>query len=166
MGKVTHVRRGSGEGRGDREAGALVPGAAEPGSAAVRRRSEAEGETFAESVPTVAEGDVEGAAEAAMAGFLLEILEFMFFLRGARGGVGSAENSRGERRFGEGSGGRRLGSYSRCRFATCIWAGKAYVLIVEPATVGSIVYKRSYAWSGWAGERKLSSAARRAFRLR
>ena len=43
-----------------------------PGMAAVRRRSGAEGETFAESVPTVAEGDVEGAAEAVMVEFLAE----------------------------------------------------------------------------------------------
>ena len=86
-----------------------------PGSVAMRRRSGAEGETFAESVPTVAESVVGGAAETAFAGFLLEILEFMFFLWGARGGEGSAGNSRGVRGFREGSGGRRLGSYSRSR---------------------------------------------------
>ena len=52
-----------------------------PGFATVRRRSGAEGETFAESVPAVAEGDARGAAEPAMAGFLLEnVLEFMVFL--------------------------------------------------------------------------------------
>ena len=68
---MAHVRRGSGEGRGDREAGALVPKRPSPGSAAVRRRSGAEGETFAESVPAGAKGDLGAAAMAAMAGFLL-----------------------------------------------------------------------------------------------
>ena len=72
-----------------------------PGFAVVRRRSGAEGETCAESVPAVAEGDVGAAAEAAMAGFLLEeILKFMFFLWGTRGGEGTAGNSRGVRGFG------------------------------------------------------------------
>ena len=53
----------------------------------MRRKSGAEGETLAESVPAVAEGDAGGAAEAAMAGFLLEnVLEFMVFGRfGASG---------------------------------------------------------------------------------
>ena len=52
-----------------------------PGLAVVRRRSEAEGETFAESVPAVANGDAGGAAEAVMAGFLLEkVLGFIVFL--------------------------------------------------------------------------------------
>ena len=116
-----------------------------PGPVAVRRRSGAEGVTFADSVPTVAEGDVGGAAEAATAGFLLKSLEFMFYLSGARGGEGSAGNSRGVCGFREGSGRRRLGSYSRSRFVTCIWAGKSCVLIIESATMDSIVVKWSYA---------------------
>ena len=51
-----------------------------PGLAAVRRRSGAAGETFAESVPAVAEGDVGGAAEAVMTEFLAEkVFGFMVF---------------------------------------------------------------------------------------
>ena len=68
-----------------------------PGFAAVRRRSGAESKTFAESVPAVAEGDVEAAAKADMAGVLWK----------ARRGEGSAGNSRGVLGFGEGSRGRR-----------------------------------------------------------
>ena len=68
--EVAHVRRGSGKGRGDREAGALVPERPSPGSAAVRKRTGAEGETFSESVPAGVEGDVGAAAKAAIAGFL------------------------------------------------------------------------------------------------
>ena len=127
-----------------------------PGSAAVRKRSGAEGKMFAESVPAGAECDVGAAAEAAMAGFLLlEILVFILGLWGARGGERSAENSRGVRGFREESGGRRLGSFSRSRFVTCIWAGKSFALGIEPDTVGGIIFKRSYAGSGWDGEGKL-----------
>ena len=52
-----------------------------PGWVAVRKRSEAERDTFAESVPPVAEGEVDGAAEAAMAGFFVaKVLGFMIRL--------------------------------------------------------------------------------------
>ena len=130
----------------------------------MRRRSGEEGETFSESVSAVAEGDVGAAAEAAMARFSLEeILEFMVLLWGARGGEGCAVTSRDVRGFGEGSREPRLGSYSYSRSVACIWAGEPCVLIIEPATVGSIVLKRSYAESVWAGEGKLSSAVRRIF---
>ena len=70
------------------------------GSAAVRRRRGAKGETFAEFVPVGAEGDIGAAAEVTMTGFLLllVILEVIVLcLREARGGVGSAGNSRGVR---------------------------------------------------------------------
>ena len=52
--------------------GARVEDIGELGLAAVRRRSGVEGQTFDESVPPVAEGDVGGATEAVMAGFLTE----------------------------------------------------------------------------------------------
>ena len=92
-----------------------------PRFATVRRRSGAENEAFAEAVPAGAEGYVGAAAEAAMAGFLLlEILQAMLFLWGARGGEGGAGNMRDVRGVGEDSGGRRVGSISRPRFVTGI----------------------------------------------
>ena len=58
-----------------------------PGWATVRRKRGAEGETFAKSVPAVAEGEVGGTAEAAMAGFFAaKVLGFMVRLWLARGG--------------------------------------------------------------------------------
>ena len=103
---MMHVRRRSGEGRGERGAGVLAPGAAESGVRGVRTRSGAEGKTFAKSVPAGAECDVGATAEAAMAGFLLlETLMFILGLWGGRGGEGSVENSRGVRGFREESGG-------------------------------------------------------------
>ena len=100
-----------------------------PGWAAVRRRSEAEGETFTESVPAVAEDEVGGAAEAAMVGFFAgTVLVFMVRLWLARGGDGGAGNSRGVCEFGTGSEGQRSCWYWFSRFVACIWAGKSCVL--------------------------------------
>ena len=87
-----------------------------PGLAAVRRESGAEGETFAESVPAVAESDAGSAAGAAKAEFLFENdFGFMVFLLGARGGEGNAGNSRGVCGFGMGLGEQWLGLYSLSR---------------------------------------------------
>ena len=60
-----------------------------PGSAAVRRRSGAESETFTESVLAGTECDVGAAAKAAMAGFLL--LMILVFILGLRGLVEARE---------------------------------------------------------------------------
>ena len=71
------------------------------------RRGGAENETFAESVPMVAEGDIGAAAEVATAGFLLLLAiseVIVLCLWGARGGEGSAGKSRGVRGFGVQSG--------------------------------------------------------------
>ena len=73
------------------------------GPAAVRRRRGAAGMVVAESVPVGAGGDVGAAAEVLMAGFLLLLALFVavvLCLWGARGGKGSAGNSRGVRGFG------------------------------------------------------------------
>ena len=94
-----------------------------PGWAAVRRRSGAEGETVAESVPAVADGKVGGAAEVAMVFFVGEGMVFLVLLWLARGGEGGAENSRGVCKFGTGSGRQRLSSYTSSSLSTCIWAG-------------------------------------------
>ena len=133
-----------------------------PGFAAVSRRSGAEGETFAESVSAVVEGDVRAAAEAAMARFPLEeILEFMFLLRGARGCEGSAGNSRDVHGFGEESGEPRLGSYSRSRFVACIWAGKPCVLISQPDMWGQYCFQTVIRWisMGWREETIIGRAS-------
>ena len=59
----------------------------------MRRRSRAEGETVAESVPAVAGGEVGGAAKASMVGFLAgKVLMFMVRLWLAREGEGGAGN--------------------------------------------------------------------------
>ena len=98
-----------------------------PGWAAVRRKSGAEGETFAKSVPASGEGEVGGAAEAAMARFFAaKVLGFMVRLWLARGCEGGTGNSRGVCKFGTGSEGQCLCSYSFSRLVTCIWAGYAY----------------------------------------
>ena len=100
-----------------------------PGLAAVRRRSGAKGETFAESVPAVAEGEVGGAAEVAMVLFFVgKGMMFLVRLWLSRGGEGGAGNSRGVCEFGTGSGGQRLFSCTSSRLSTCIWAGKSCVL--------------------------------------
>ena len=96
-----------------------------PGLAAVRRRSGAEGETFAESVPAVAEGEVGGAAEAVMVLFFVEKgMMFLVRLWLARGGEEGAGNSWDVCDFGTGSGGQRLFSYTSSSLSICIWAGK------------------------------------------
>ena len=49
-------------------------------------------------------------------------------------------------------------------FCDMYLGGKFILLVIKPDTVGGIVFKRPYAGSGWAGEAKLSSPARRVFR--
>ena len=99
-----------------------------PGWAAGRRRSGAEGETVAESVPAVADGEVGGAVEVVMVFFVGEGLMFLVRLWLARGDEGGAGNSRGVCEFGTGSGGQRLFSYTTSSLSTCIWAEKSSVL--------------------------------------
>ena len=132
-----------------------------PGSAAVCRRRGAEGETFAEYVPAGAEGDVGAAAEAAMAEFLLKILEVMLFLWGARGGEGGAGNMWDVRGVGQESGGQRLGLISRSRLGL-VFERKNHVYW-EKSPILWIVLERSYAGLGWAGRGNLSLGVRRAF---
>ena len=126
---MTLVRQGSGEGRRDRGAGALVPGAAEPG---VRGRAQKKRGRGRDVHRVRSRGNRMRCTKAAMAGFLLlEILVFILGLWGTRGGEESAGDSRGVRGFGEKSKGRRLGSFSRSRFVTCIWAGKSFVPVIR-----------------------------------
>ena len=100
-----------------------------PGWAAVRRRSGAEGETVAESVPEVAEGEVGGVAEVVMVVFFAgKGLMFLVHLRLARGGEGGVGDSRDVCEFGTGSEGQRLFSHTSSRLMTCIWAGKSCLL--------------------------------------
>ena len=94
-----------------------------------------------------------------MAGFLMvKTFGFIVVLRVARGSDGSARNSHGACESGGGSEGLRLCSYSFCRLVVFVWAGKLCVQIVGPATVGSMVFKRSAARGDF-----FSSAARRPF---
>ena len=75
-----------------------------PGWAAVLRRSGAEGETVAESVPAVAGGEAGGTAEVAMVLFFVgNVLLFLDRLWLARRGEGGARSSRRVCEFGTGS---------------------------------------------------------------
>ena len=99
------------------------------GWAAARRRSGADGETVAESVPAVAREEVGCSAEVGvmfLVGYyiLFLVLETLWLARRDEGGAGG---SRGVCKFVTGSGGQRVFSCTSPSLGTGIWTGNSTV---------------------------------------